>query len=83
MKKTLIYLLLTGVNITVYSQICFTSCQRNNYFNIISKKMKVYADNAWLDYAHEAAINNAIDVSLQNGTENPNVKVIVGSGLNT
>lgn len=48
-------------------------------FNAVTKKVKVYANDRWIDYSNEASTNNPIDTSLQTGTEDPDAKVIIGS----
>lgn len=40
-------------------------------FNSLSKKVKVYANNSWVDYSNEAASNNTIDTGLQNDVRYP------------
>jgi hypothetical protein len=34
-------------------------------FNTISKKVKAFLNNAWVDYSNKASSNNSIDKSLQ------------------
>jgi len=48
-------------------------------FNTVTKKVKAYANDRWVDYSNEASTNNPIDTSLQTGTEDPDAKVIIGS----
>ncbi|MFN1218999.1 hypothetical protein ACKW6Q_18685 [Chryseobacterium kwangjuense] len=55
-------------------------------FNTVSKKVKVYINDRWIDYSNEASSNNAIDTSLQNNpayTEKPNTTTIIGSNAST
>lgn len=51
-------------------------------FNTVSKKVKVYINDGWIDYSNEASSNNTIDVSLQNNAaypENPKATTIIGN----
>ncbi|MCU7618433.1 hypothetical protein NZ698_14630 [Chryseobacterium sp. PBS4-4] len=51
-------------------------------FNTVSKKVKAFLNNAWVDYSNEASTNNSVDTSLQNSAafpENPNAGVVIGN----
>lgn len=55
-------------------------------FNTVSKKVKVYVNNSWLDYSNEASTNNAIDTSLQTDPkypDNSSAGVVIGSNAST
>ncbi len=53
-------------------------------FNTVSKKVKVFINDSWVDYSNEASTNSAIDTSLQTDPkfpENSNAGVVVGPNI--